>query len=89
LSIAFPNRVKPGTDFKRVGVFTGYQLRLNKLAVLGQVGYYVYSPYDELGNIYQRIGVRYDMLSRWYIQAALRTHFAKAEAIEFGLGFKI
>ena len=53
LSIAFPSTgVKGDEDFKRVGIFAGHELHINKLAVVSQVGYYVYYPYDFEGRTY-------------------------------------
>ena len=46
-SISFPeNNVAADTDFKRVGVFVGHELFINKLSIGTQLGYYVYYPYD-------------------------------------------
>jgi hypothetical protein len=38
-------------DYKRVGVFAGHELFVNKLSVVTQVGYYVYYPYDFEGQV--------------------------------------
>jgi len=46
-------------DAKRVGVFLGHELRINKISILTQLGYYVYYPYDFEGQVYNRMGARY------------------------------
>ena len=89
LEVAFPNRVTPNTDFQRVGVFAGYQLHINRLSFLAQLGYYVYYPYDFEGRFYQRFGLQYDISRKLYVSTTLKTHGAKAEALEVGIGFKL
>lgn len=89
LEIAFPSRVTGDEDFRRVGLFTGYALHLHRLSVYAQIGYYVYYPYDFEGRFYQRLGLSYTLSERWYGLAAIKSHGAKAEAVAFGIGFKI
>lgn len=89
LEVAFPSRVSGDEDFRRVGVFTGYSLHINKVSAYAQLGYYVYYPYDFEGRFYQRLGLSYEVSERWYGLAAIKSHGAKAEAIEFGIGYKL
>lgn len=89
LEVAFPNRVAPNTDFQRVGIFAGYQLHINRLSFLAQLGYYLYYPYDFEGRFYQRLGLQYDISRKLYVSTTLKTHGAKAEALELGIGFKL
>ena len=90
LSVAFPNyNIKGDEDYKRVGVFIGHELHFNKLAITTQLGYYVYYPYDFEGRIYQRVGVNYNVYKNLYSSMTLKSHGAKAEALEFGIGIRI
>lgn len=89
-AVAFPNEnVNPETDFKRVGLFTGYELLINKFSLEAQLGYYVYEPFDFLGPIYQRLGTKYHWNKSVFSSVSLKTHGGKAEAIEFGIGVKL
>lgn len=89
-SVAFPNEsISENTDFKRVGLFTGYELQINKFSVEAQLGYYVYSPFKFLGPLYQRIGTKYQINKTVFSSLSLKTHAANAEAIEFGIGVKL
>ena len=59
-SISFPELdVDPDTDYKRVGIFLGFELYISKLSAIAQLGYYVYYPFDFEGKVYNRIGLKY------------------------------
>ena len=89
-SIAFPEEeVDPDTDYKRAGIFLGYELFINRMSLLGQYGYYVYYPYDFEGRTYIRIGMKYYLNKRIFGAITLKSHGAKAEAVEFGVGIRL
>lgn len=89
-SVAYPNEnIDKNTDYKRVGVFVGHELFVNRFSVETQVGYYVYSPFDYLGPFYQRIGLKYYFSNKIFGSIALKAHGAKAEALEFGIGIRL
>lgn len=90
LSIAFPQfGVTADQDWKRVGVFIGHELKFNKTALMTHAGYYAYYPYDFEGRFYQRVGLKRFFGERYFGSVAVKTHGAKAEAIEFGLGIRL
>lgn len=76
-------------DSKRVGVFFGHELRVNKISVVTQLGYYVYYPYDFEGQMYLRAGVRYHFTKNIFGSLTVRSHAAKAEAMEFSIGYRL
>ncbi|MGK0385965.1 MAG: hypothetical protein ACI849_000570 [Patiriisocius sp.] len=87
---AFPNSGVTGDeDYKRVGIFAGYELHVNRLSLIGQVGYYVYYPYDYEGRIYLRPGLKYYISKKVFAVVTLKSHWAKAENVAFGVGFRI
>ena len=89
-SVAFPeDNIDPDTDYKRVGIFAGHELFINKLSVVTQFGYYVYYPFDFEGRTYQRIGLKRYFGDSWFGALTLKSHAAKAEAIEFGIGVRL
>lgn len=89
-SVAFPElNVDPDTDYKRVGVFAGHELFINRLSVVTQLGFYVYYPYDFEGRVYQRIGVKYYIGDKWFGALTLKAHAAQAEALELGIGIRL
>ncbi len=90
-SIAFPEDGLTGNeDHKRVGVFVGHDLRFNKVSFVSQIGYYVYWPYKFEKRVYLRIGLkRYLYKDKIFAAVTLKSHWAQAEAFEFGLGVRL
>ena len=89
-SVAYPERhIDPDTDYKRLGVFIGHELFINKMSVISQLGYYVYYPYDFEGRVYERIGLKRYFGDQFFGTISLKAHGAKAEAVEFGVGVRL
>lgn len=76
-------------DAKRVGLYAGHELRVNKISVLTQFGYYVYYPYDFEGQTYLRAGLQYYFTKNIFGAFTVRSHAAKAEAMEFSIGYRL
>jgi len=88
--VAFPEDGEDGkADYKRVGVFAGHELFINKMSLVTQLGYYVYYPYDFEGRTYIRIGLKRYFGEKWFAALTLKSHGAKAEAVEFGVGIRL
>ncbi|POS02544.1 lipid A 3-O-deacylase PagL [Flavobacterium croceum DSM 17960] len=86
---AFPElHIDPNTDYKRIGVFAGYEMYINKLSIEGQVGYYVYDPFKNEISIYDRIGLKYYISNTIFTGISLKTHVFLAEAVEYGIGIR-
>ncbi|WP_339629053.1 acyloxyacyl hydrolase [uncultured Maribacter sp.] len=89
-SIAFPeNNVAADDDYKRVGVFVGHELFINKMSIISQLGYYVYYPFDFEGRMYNRMGLKRYFGDKVYGAITLKSHGAKAEAVELGIGIRL
>ena len=87
---AFPEEGEDGTaDYKRVGVFAGHELFINKMSLVTQFGYYVYYPYDFEGRTYIRVGLKRYFGEKWFAALTLKSHGAKAEAVELGVGIRL
>lgn len=78
-------------DFKRVGVFVGYEMRIHKLAPFVNFGHYIYYPYDFEGRTYNRIGLKrfFGKKEQIFAIVSVKSHAAKAEAVEFGVGVRL
>ena len=90
-SVAFPvDGLTGDEDYRRVGVFVGHELLLNKIAFEVQVGYYVYWPYEFENRVYNRLGIKWyfykDLL---HAGVSVKAHYAKAEAAEFSIGVRL
>jgi len=89
-SIAFPElNLDPNTDYKRVGIFTGYELFINKISLEAQVGYYIYRPFKEDIALYDRVGFKYHFTPKIYTGFSVKTHMFLAEALELGIGLRL
>jgi hypothetical protein len=93
VSVAFPEGHKsytdPKTDYKRIGLFVGHELFINKLSIETQIGYYIYKPFDYEVDIYQRIGAKYYLYKNIFTGIGLKTHGGRAEAIEATIGVRL
>ena len=89
-SVSFPEEnVSGNEDYKRVGVFAGHELFINKLSIVTQFGYYIYYPFDFEGRTYMRIGLKRYFGRKFFGAITLKSHGAKAEAVEFGIGVRL
>lgn len=88
-SNAYPEKnVSEDTDYKRVGVFAGYELFINRVSIETQIGYYVYKPFKYEINVYNRLGAKYYLTKNIYTGFSIKTHLALAEALEFNAGYR-
>ncbi|TRX54358.1 acyloxyacyl hydrolase [Fulvivirga sp. M361] len=76
-------------DFNRIGVMIGHELSVNQFSLIGQIGYYIYDPYELFDPIYLRLGLRRYFGDRWFSSLCVKSHGAKSEAAEFAVGYKI
>ena len=90
MAISYPETPTDGkTDYKKLGIFGGYELFINRMSLEGQIGYYIYSPYNSTGLLYQRVSMKYYLGKSVFGSVGLKTHGAKAEVLEFGLGIRL
>lgn len=89
-SISYPEEGITGDeDYKRVGIFAGHELFVNKFTILFQYGYYVHYPVKFEGKTYLRAGLQYYFNDHIFSALTLKSHGAKAEAVEFGIGYRL
>lgn len=89
-SVAYPeSNIDSNLDYKRVGIYAGHELLFGQFSVLTQLGYYIYAPFDFEGKVYNRIGMKYYVTANCFVSATLKSHTAKAEALEFSIGLRL
>jgi len=89
-SVSFPeDNILGDEDHKRIGIFAGHELFINKTSLVTQLGYYVYYPFDFEGRTYFRVGLKRYFSDKWFGALTLKSHGAKAEAVEFGVGLRL
>jgi hypothetical protein len=89
-SVAYPEEnISSNTDYKRVGVFVGHELIINRFSLEAQLGYYVYQRFNKDTGIYDRVGLKYYLTKNIFGGFTIKTHLFLAEALEFGIGYRI
>lgn len=89
-STSYPElEIDPETSSTRIGAFVGYELFLNRLSFESQLGFYLMDEYKANTTLYQRLGVKYYFHDKFFISTGLKTHFSKAEAMEFSIGTRL
>jgi hypothetical protein len=89
-SVAYPEEnISADTDYKRVGVFVGHELLINRISLEAQIGYYVYEPFKKDIPVYDRVGLKYYFTDKIFGGFTIKTHLFLAEALEFGIGYRI
>jgi len=80
----------PSANRYRIGIAAGQQFELGKFAVLTQVGYYVYRPEKNLDKaIYFRWGFKYKISKKLIVFHMLKTHYGRADLIEWGMAYQL
>lgn len=74
---------------KRVGVFVGHELKMNKLIVLTHLGFHVYYPKKYDSRIYERFGFKYKLNKHIFTSLSLKVNLFRAEMTEFGIGYRL
>ena len=80
--------VEGNPDYKAVAVMFGHELLINKLALVTQIGVYVYKPYQPSDWIYSKLGLKYYFNENLFASLTLKSHFAVAEVLEYGIGYR-
>jgi len=75
-------------DILQMGISVTYSLQVSKLAIFISPGYYFYTPYINDGNVYSRMGLRYLLLDHLILNVSMKTHYAVADHVEYGIGYR-
>lgn len=67
----------------------GGEFVLGSLHIITEGGAYLYSPKWNKGLVYQRVGFKYEINPTWAVSSTLKTHFARADYIEWGIAHTI
>lgn len=74
-------------DIVQMGIFTGYILPLDRLHLLVGMGYYVKDKFQPEDFLYHRVGMRYVFDNGINLNLVLKSHWARADYIEYGIGY--
>lgn len=81
-------KITPLVSASRIGINGTYEMVVSDFSAVIQMGYYVYSNLNTDGSLYHRMGVRYMLTKNIFATVNLKTHFAKADFLEVGLGWQ-
>ena len=73
----------------RAGLHGSYDLVISDLSIIINMGAYIYSRYPDDETVYQRIGLRYRVNKKLFVLMHLKSHWGKADFIEWGVGYRI
>jgi len=71
----------------QVGAYSAYILPLDKLKFVLGMGVYLKDRYDMDDELYHRVGMRYQFDNGLLVNLVLKTHWAKADYVEYGIGY--
>ncbi len=75
------------SDLIRLGLHASYAIRYKKVVMGIQPGYYIYSKYTDLTLLYSRIFLQYLLTDHLISSVGIKSHFGKADFIEWGVGY--
>ena len=82
-----PDILKSQTDLIQLGGFVGYIIPLDKIHLVLGMGGYIRDKYSPDGPFYHRLGVRYRLDNGLNFNLTLKSHWAKADYVEYGVGY--
>lgn len=78
---------KTQEEIIQLGIFAGYILPFDNFHILGGMGVYVRDKYFPEDRVYHRVGMRYVFDNGLNINFVLKTHWARADYVEYGIGY--
>ncbi len=83
----YPDVPKKPMEIVQLGVFTGYLLPMDRFHLLLGMGVYVRDKFHPDQLLYHRLGMRYVFDNGLNINVILKSHWARADYIEYGIGY--
>lgn len=78
-----------GWENTQLGLSIYHVLHFGKLESFVQAGYYMKTNDEEIGNLYQTAGGRIKITDHTRVFVVIKTHYANAEYLLFGMNFKV
>ena len=82
-----PEISKTQWDILQMGAYIGYLLPLDRLHFVLGMGMYIKDKYQPEDFMYHRVGMRYYFKNGLNAQVVLKSHWARADYAEWGLGY--
>lgn len=99
LDFFYDNAIKPAMIAKnkqyrghkdkiRMGTHAFHDVFIGDLVITLQLGYYYYNNFFEFTNLYTRTGLKYHFNKNISVKMALKAHYANADFVEWGIGYR-
>jgi hypothetical protein len=75
-------------DILQAGAVLSYTLHFDEFEFKMQQGFYLRDKWKDNGTFYHRFGLRYLLSEKVFLNLMLKTHFAKADHGELGIGYR-
>lgn len=82
-----PQITKSQWDILQMGAYIGYLLPLDRLHFVLGMGVYMKDKYQPEDFLYHRVGMRYYFPNGFNAQIVLKSHWARADYAEWGIGY--
>ena len=79
--------VKKFDKLIRFGLHASYAIQYKQLIMGIQAGYYLYSKYTVMTPVYNRISIQYLFTQNIIGSVSIKSHMAKADCLEYGIGY--
>jgi hypothetical protein len=76
-------------DLFQFGLHGAFYPRFSRLTIIIQLGTYIHANYYKYSRVYSRIGMRFEVLPNVLINFSLKSHYAIADYLEWGIGYRI
>jgi hypothetical protein len=70
-------------------IFVGHEMLVNRFVMAVQLGFYTYQKTKNVLPYYERVAFRYYFVPNSFINVSIKAHNAKADFIEWGIGFTL
>jgi len=74
-------------DILQMGAYIGYLMPMDRLHFVLGMGVYLKDKYQPEDFMYHRVGLRYYFPSGVHAQVVLKSHWARADYVEWGVGY--
>jgi hypothetical protein len=71
----------------QIGAYAAYLVPLDRFHFVFGMGAYIRDKYSPEDPVYHRIGARYYLKNGIIFNLTLKSHFARADYLEYGIGY--
>jgi hypothetical protein len=82
------NEPKGFLKVMKTGITAAYELSFSRMAMMFNVGIYFGGQEKSDGDIYEKLGLRFDITEQLFANLTLKAHFARADFVAIGIGYK-